>query len=173
MKNFKYVLLAIFFSVSAYAEVVEVGNTGVTFVPPEGFTKVPQEIIDVKWPNKNAPRFVVGNERATTTVAYDIKPHDLSEANLEEVRISFEKVFNRVIPGIKWQRNEIIEKSGQDWIYMEMTSSAVDTDIYNIMLITDHNKEMLVFNFNSTKEDFSKHEKSLRMSIESIKLPSK
>ena len=31
----------------------------------------------------------------------------------------------------------------------------MDTDIYNIMLVTSYGQEMLMFNFNSTKEDFS------------------
>ncbi|CAA6677571.1 Unannotated [Lentimonas sp. CC4] len=51
-----------------------------------------------------------------------------------------------------------------------MTSNAVDADIYNIMLITGLNGQMLAFNFNSTKSDFPKYENSLRESIKSIKL---
>lgn len=51
-----------------------------------------------------------------------------------------------------------------------MTSSAVDTDIHNIMLITGIGEEMLVFNFNSTREEFPQVEKALRASIDSIKV---
>ena len=39
------------------AEPIKVGDTNVTFEPPKGFKPVPQEIIDVKWPSKRAPKF--------------------------------------------------------------------------------------------------------------------
>ncbi len=76
-----------------------------------------------------------------------------------------------MIPGIEWKKNEIIEHSGQKWVLMEMTSNAVDTDIYNILLMTGFDGKMLVFNFNSTKKDFPKYEAELRKSLKSVKLP--
>ena len=155
----------------ASAGEIQVGDTGVTFIAPDDFGPVPQEIIDTKWPNNNAPRFVVGNERATTTVAYDLKPHDLSGADLDEVRQSFTQVFDRVIPGIDWKSNRLIEHDGQTWVYFEMSSNAIDTDIYNIMMVTGVGQQMLVFNFNSTREDFPKYEPALRDSVNSIRLP--
>ena len=69
-----------------------------------------------------------------------------------------------------WKRKEIIEMAGQRWIFLEMTSSAIDTDIYNIMLITPFDGKMLIFNFNSTKEDFAEQEAALRASVASIRL---
>jgi len=132
---------------------------------------LPQEIIDIKWPSKHAPKYVVGNLRATTTIAYDLKLHDLTGIPLNSLKTSFEGVFNRIIPGIQWIKNEIIEKSGQQWIYLELTSNAIDADVHNIILITIFKKQMLVFNFNSTREDFPKYEKELRESIKSIRLP--
>ena len=54
---------------------------------------------------------------------------------------------------------------------MEMTSNAVDTDIHNIMMLTGIDGKMLVFNFNSTREDFPRYEEELRKSLNSIELP--
>lgn len=76
-----------------------------------------------------------------------------------------------MIPGIAWKKNEIINHSGQKWLLMEMTSNAVDADIYNIFLMTGHQGKMLIFNFNSTKEDFPKYEAALRKSLKSVTLP--
>jgi len=153
------------------AEPVFVGDTKVTFVPPAGFKELPQEIIDTKWRSKDAPKFVVGNDRATTTVAYDLKNHDISKASLSEIKDSFGELFERIIPGIQWIKREIIEHSGKDWILLEMSSHAIDTDIHNIMFLTSYEDKMLVFNFNSTKDDFKGYEKQLRESLLSIKLP--
>lgn len=43
-----------------------------------------------------------------------------------------------------------------------MTSSAIDTDIYNLMIFTGHKSQMWMFNFNSTKEEFKKYVKVFR-----------
>jgi hypothetical protein len=167
--------ITIFITLTAFsiaiAEPIKVGDTEVTFEPPKGFKAVPQKIIDVKWPTNRAPKFVVGNESASTTVAYDLKPHVIPQNQLGEVQKQFTQLFGRMIPGLKWKKNEIVEHSGRKWLFMEMTSSALDTDIYNIMMITGYEKRMLIFNFNSTKEDFPKYEKALRASLDSIKIP--
>ncbi|KXO08343.1 hypothetical protein AKG98_1942 [Moritella sp. JT01] len=75
-----------------------------------------------------------------------------------------------MIPGVEWKKKEIIELSGKKWVYLEMFSNAIDTEIHNIMLITSYGKEMLIFNFNSAKGEFPKYEDKLRASIQSIQL---
>ncbi len=171
MKRWSVVMLALFVAPIATADVVEVDGTGITFEAPDEFVPLSQEYIDIKWPSRNAPRFAVGNERATTTIAFDIKPRDIANADMTELLAAFEQVFDRVIPGIRWIAKDIIERDGQQWLYLEMTSNAIDTDIHNIMLITAFGNEMLLLNFNSTREDFPKYEQALRVSIDSIRLP--
>ena len=165
---FAVVTLLVFGSIQA--DVIEVGDTGVTFDAPEEFKPLPKEIIEAKWPNRNGPRFVIGNERGTTTIAYDVKSEDLSNADFDELRAAFEQTFDRVIPGIQWKANRVFEHDGKQWIYLEMTSNAIDTDIYNIVMLTGVEQRMVIFNFNSTKEDFPKYENVLRQSLASIRV---
>jgi hypothetical protein len=171
MKTIHALFIALFAIPFVDAGPIKVGDTNVTFEPPKGFKPVPQEIIDVKWPSKRAPKFVVGNETASTTVAYDLKPNVIPQDKLGEVQKTFTQLFGRIIPGLEWKKNQIIEHSGRKWLFMEMTSKAIDTDIYNIMMMTGYDNRMLIFNFNSTKEDFPKFEKALRASLASIKIP--
>jgi hypothetical protein len=112
----------------------------------------------------------VGNKRRTTTIAYDLKPESIPADKLDEVRLSFEQTFQRIVPGLVWIERKTIELSGRKWIYLEMSSSAVDTDIHNIILVTAFEGKMLVFNFNSTKEEFPKVEQTLRSSLQSISM---
>lgn len=154
-----------------FAEPIKVKDTEVTFEAPEGFKPLSKEMIAAKWPTNRAPAYAVGTPSGSTTVAYDLKPHRITQEALPELRKSFTQTFERIIPGIVWKQNTIIEHSGQKWIYMELTSSAVDTDIYNMMLVTGFDGGMLAFNFNSTKEDFPKYEAELRKSLMSVKLP--
>ncbi len=164
-------ILALLISSLCFAKEVQVADTGITFQAPDDFGALSQEILDFKWPHKRAPRWVVGNETGSTTIAYDLKPHDISAAPLEALMGDFTATFERVVPGVEWKKQEVIHLSGRDWIYFEVTSNAIDTDIYNIMLVTSYGKEMLVFNFNSTKEDFPQYEKALRNSVNTIKIP--
>ena len=168
LRNIALLLLLV---TQVHAEMVEIPGTGITFVAPDEFGPISQEVIDIKWPNRNAPKFVVGNEAATTTIAYDIKPRDISNIDMSELKTAFETTFDRMVPGILWKRREVIEHDGRKWVYLEMTSNAIDTDIYNIMLFTSLGKEMLIFNFNSTKEDFPTYESALRESLKTIRVP--
>ena len=154
-----------------FAEPIKVADTEVTFEAPEDFKPLSKEIIATKWPTNRAPAYAIGTPSGATTVAYDLKPHKIPQEALPDVQKSFTELFDRIIPGIAWKKNEIIEHSGQKWLLVEMTSNAVDTDIYNIMLMTGFGDKMLVFNLNSTKEDFPKYEAALRRCLKSVTLP--
>lgn len=164
-------LIVVMMSAVCTAKDIQVSDTGISFVAPDEFQPLSQDLIDAKWPQKSAPKWVVGNETASTTIAYDLKPNDISAAPLPDLMNYFKTTFDRIIPGIEWKKREVIELSGKSWVYLEMTSNAIDTDIYNIMLLTSYGKEMLIFNFNSTKKDFSKYESELRKSVTTIQLP--
>ena len=117
MKTIQLLIAVLLFPSLALAEPIKVGDTKATFDPPPGFKSVPKEIIDLKWPSNRAPQFVVGNESASTTVAYDLKPNRIPQDKLGEVRKSFTRLFERIVPGIQWKKNELVEHSGQKWIF--------------------------------------------------------
>lgn len=153
-----------------YAEKISLDNGNITFEPPKGFKPLTNKIIKIKYPLSRRPKYVVGNKSASTTIAYDIKPNNIPQGKINEVRSSLTKMFPRLVPNLQWKANKIITLSGRQWIYFELTSTAIDTDIYNIMILTAYKNKMLIFNFNSTKEEFKKYEKFLRKSIKSIKI---
>ena len=169
--KFIFILGLVTLSFASSANEISISDTGITFISPDEFQEIRQDIIDIKWPQKAAPKWVVGNATASTTIAYDLKPNDISAAPLPDLMDYFKNTFDRIIPGIEWKKREIVEISGKKWIYLEMTSNAINADIYNIMLVTSYGKEMLLFNFNSTKEDFPRYEAQLRESMQTIQLP--
>jgi hypothetical protein len=152
------------------AETIQIDGSNVTFESPDGFTALSDDEISAKFPSENAPKFAIGNKNRTTIVAYDIKPHAIPTDKLDEVKESFVKLFSLIIPGIEWKEQKLIDLAGRKWIYLEMTSNTTGTNIHNIMLITAYEEKMLVFNFNSTKQDFPELEPALRKSLESIKI---
>lgn len=154
----------------ALAAKISIPDSAVSFQAPEGFTELTQSEIRAKWLRGSPPSFAIGNSRRSTTIAYSIKNHNVPESGLEEGLRSFEQVFDRLIPGIDWKKKEITVINGKRWIYLEMTSSAIDTDIHNILLCAPHEGRFVMLNFNSTKEEFPRLEAVLRKSIATITL---
>lgn len=151
-----------------FAGTVTVEGTTVTFEAPEGFEPLSEEVIAYKWPSNRAPNYAIGNESASTTIAYDYKT-DVTGAKLTDLKEQFTYSFDRMILGIEWIENDIITLDGKEWIMFEMTSNAIDTDIHNLLLVTILDDKLLMFNFNSVKSEFSKYEEAFRESIESIR----
>jgi hypothetical protein len=173
MKSLFIALVVGIFSTLTNAETFSIPDVGVSFDAPVGYTKLDATEIANKYPSNRGPAFVVGNTRRTTSIAYDLKPNGFPTDKINEVKEFFEKMFERIVPGIEWKQKKLVDMLGQQWIYLEMTSRAIDTDIHNIMLVTPLQGKMLIFNFNSTKEEFPKVEGELRESIKSISLKPK
>lgn len=151
-----------------FAKTITVEGTTVTFESPAEFAPLSKEVIAYKWPSNRAPNYAIGNETASTTIAYDYKT-DVTGSTLSDLKAQFTYTFDRIIPGIKWIENEMITLDGQAWLMFEMTSNAIDTDIHNLLLVTILDNKLLMFNFNSVKRDFKKYESALRESIASIR----
>lgn len=154
---------------AVHAERVAIPDAGVTFQAPSEFTSLSPEEIAVKFPRRKPPQAAVGDERRTTTIAYQLLDSTIADSALPAVMEAMANTLYRAIPGVEWKRREIVKMAGQSWVWLELTSSAIDTDIYNIVLITPRNGKTLMFNFNTTKELFPIYEAALRASIASIK----
>jgi hypothetical protein len=155
---------------TAQAKQVSFDNGQIIFDVPDEFTQLAPEVIAAKYASKHAPEFAVGNKAGSTTIAYDIKPHNISSVPLSALKDNLVQNLTRIIPGVEWVHSAVIQMGGREWIYFEMTSNAIDTNIYNMMLVTAYNNEMLLFNFNSTIEEIETYRKSFHSSIESISI---
>jgi hypothetical protein len=154
----------------AKAAEVQIPGTSLWFTAPDGFTELSQKELDVKFPSKTGPRHAIGNERRTTTVAYDTRDVAVTEQILEQQIDDINSTIGRAIPGFVSVARGMRALNGKNWAYFEMTSTAIDADIHNIVLMTAYEGRMVVLNFNSTKADFVAMEPLLRSSISSLAL---
>jgi hypothetical protein len=145
-------------------------NSTVSLEIPDGFTPLSASEIATKYKGANAPKFVMGNAKRGTSIAYELKPVPVKDSELEKGLAVMVSGVDKQLPGATWIRKEIIEQAGKRWIILEMKSKASNADIHNIIMITPFENQMLVFNFNSTTDEFPKFEKALRSSLGSIKL---
>jgi hypothetical protein len=107
MKFWLLVPTLVWLSFPIFAEPVKVADTEVTFVAPEGFTPLSKEMIAVKWASRCAPTYAVGTQSGSTTIAYDLKPNPIPQEALPDAQKAFTQMFDRIVPGIRWMRNEI------------------------------------------------------------------
>ncbi len=143
-----------------------------SFELPDGFSMMPKEIAKIKYPMEaNRPKYIYSNSKTTTSIAINLtESSSLQPQQLTEFRSLMEQSLARMIPGLRWIKKEFITLNGTEWARLELISNAIDTDIHNIMLMTSFEGKPLMFNFNSTKEEYSSVEKELNASILSIKL---
>lgn len=175
MKKTISIVMLICIGITSQAKEVSLEGGKISFEIPDNFTQLTQTELDLKYPSKQAPRYAVGNESRSVSIAYELKdsgipPEKMIDSELPNAQQFFTQTFNRMIPGIKWHENKIIELAGKKWIFLELTSNGLDTDIHNIMLISFYEKKLLMFNFNATKESFEKNKADLLKAKASIKI---
>ena len=96
----------------ALADAASVPGTDISFTPPAGFTPLSQEELDIKFPNKSAPKFAYGNERRTTTVAYDVRAVAVTADALRDGLEPLGEAMARVIPGAIWVEKKMLRSQG-------------------------------------------------------------
>jgi hypothetical protein len=163
--TFGFLLLAAPF---ATGDPIIVPGTSVSFVPPDGFTPLTQQELDLKFPSKNSPAQAVGNERRSTTIAYEVKNTALASDQLSGTLEAMVDTLSRIVPGHMWVEKKLTSIRDLEWVYLEFKSNAIDTQIHNIILFTSWEGQMLIFNFNATAADFQELEPALRASIHSL-----
>lgn len=74
----------------------------------------------------------------------------------------------RMIPGCKILTRDFVTIHGTRWARLELESNALDTEIHNLLLMAPLDGQPVMFNFNSTKQEFPKVKDALTKSMNSI-----
>ena len=149
---------------------VKLGDGRVSFVPPAGFRRLTEEEVALKFARGNRPQYVFADETMKTSVAVSFSDARLSPGDLAEYRLAMESMLPRMIPGLKWLERNFVEIGGRRWLHLEMTSSAVDTDIHNHLYSTSFDGRAIIFGFNSTVGEYPKMKDALEKSALSVEL---
>ena len=143
----------------------------VSFVPPQEFSRVSEEIISVKFPEAKGPGIVYGNSRTTVSIAITYPPQRaLRPEQMPDFKSFMESFIEKQKKGLQWLRKEFIEINGQGWIHFEFISQAVDTKIHNHLYLTSMDERVLMFNFNATIEEYDGYKDALERSKDSIQI---
>lgn len=142
----------------------------VAFVLPDGFSRMSDEMADKKYRRESRPAHIYSDAKTTTSIAVALAEAEVALEQLGEFKSFMEQTYTRMIPGAQWVKRDFITIANTRWARLELMSNALDTDIHNIVLITILDKKPLMLNFNSTKGEFSRLEKALLKSIDTIRI---
>lgn len=143
----------------------------VSFEPPPEFSRLSEEIVAAKFPEARGPGIVYGNSRTTVSIAITYPPERmLRPEQLPDFKTFMESFLEKQKKGMQWLKKEFVEINGQRWIHFELISQAVDTKIHNHMYLTSLDERVLLFNYNSTVEEYDSYKEALERSKNSIQI---
>ena len=132
---------------------------------PSEFKIMSDEIVNVKYPNGNAPSLVYTNDKTTINVALVMNDVTMKNNQIEEYVKTMESTYKNYSKDVKlnfWERNN--HKIGE----MEFTTEGSDTEIYNHIITFSVNDKLRLVNFNCTKEQISEWQEVSKFIVDSI-----
>ena len=132
---------------------------------PSEFKIMSDEIVNVKYPNGNAPSFVYTNDKTTINVALVMNDVAMKNSQIEEYVKTMESTYKNYSKDVKsnfWERNN--HKIGE----MEFTTEVSDTEIYNHIIVFSVNDKLRLVNFNCTKEQMNEWREVSKFIVDSI-----
>lgn len=119
---------------------------------PTELQTMPQELIEVKFPNSNRPTDVLSDSTGSVTLAFNHTQNALSPNQIREAHGVISNMFKNRYPSATWFRDEVSTLNGQEFIIMELITPAIDTQIHNIIYGTSIDNRLLFVAFNTTVE---------------------
>ena len=132
---------------------------------PSDFKIMSDEILNVKYPNGNAPSLVYTNDKTTINVVLVMNDVTMKNNQIEEYVKTMESTYKNYSKDVKlkfWERNN--HKIGE----MEFTTEGSDTEIYNHIITFSVNDKLRLVNFNCTKEQMNEWQKVSKFIMDSI-----
>ena len=132
---------------------------------PTEFKVMSDEIVNVKYPNGNAPSLVYTNDKTTINVAMVMNDVIMKNSQIEEYVKTMESTYKNYSKDVKlnfWERNN--HKIGE----MEFTTEGSDTEIYNHIIAFSVNDKLRLVNFNCTKEQMNEWKEVSKFIMDSI-----
>lgn len=119
---------------------------------PKSFGIMPEEMLKLKYPGSNRPTLVYSDEDGTVNIAFNHTTSKAAQAQIETYKNVFVNTFKTTYPTAEWTGSGVKEINGRKVGFLELTTQAVDTKIYNYLFFTDLDGRLLICTFNCTVE---------------------
>ncbi len=116
---------------------------------PKEFDSMTSDILSVKYPNGNVPTYVLTNDETTINVVVNVTKDKMNNESITPFLKTMKQTLETSSEIIE---SNIYEKENHNIGEIKFISKAVDTDIYNHMIIFSVDDTLRIVSFNCTKE---------------------
>ncbi|WP_018343593.1 hypothetical protein [Cytophaga aurantiaca] len=174
LKLFNFILFSLFFVSATHVDIEletkSLLNDRIELKIPKDFKVMSAERIAIKYPKENPPSLVYTDESGGTNIAMNLTSSKASQDVLPSYKDYLVKTLSKMSPSLKWKSNGVTEINGRQVCYLEFITPGIDTEIYNLMFLTDVDGKLLICTFNCTKSDMKEWVPTAKEIMNSLKV---
>jgi hypothetical protein len=149
-------------------ETKQILNDKVEILLPKNFGIMPDDMLQIKYPSANRPTVVYSDENGTVNIAFNHTTSRASQKEIEKYKDVFVSTFKSSYPTAVWGEKGVKEINGRKVGFLEVTTPAIDTKIYNLLFFTDLDGKLLICTFNCTSKKKSAWAESAKKIFNSL-----
>lgn len=141
---------------------------------PPGYSMLSDAELSAKFGRHGRkPLAAWGNAARTSTVAVTwsrMAQQPLTRERLPQLQSAMEKSLPLLTPGMVLGETGLVDIGPRQWVRIESTAPALDTQIHNLMLLTDLGGHMVGVNYNATAADHAQQEHGFKASAQTLRV---
>lgn len=141
---------------------------------PAGYSALGEDELQAKFGRHGRkPLAAWGNAARTSTVAVTwsrMAQRPLTSEQLPEFKSAMETTLPKLTPGMVLRESSLVTIAQRRWVRIDSTAPAVDTQIHNLMFLTDLGGHMVGVNYNATAADHAQQEAGFKASAETLRV---
>lgn len=136
---------------------------------PEGFVDMPDYLAKKKYPSKYRPPVILMSKDALVNYGFRLTEFPLAKTQLTRAIEEFLQNSKRVMPAAHFSEIRYIDRAGGQTAYFSYDVPTADTDIFQIIYVTDIEGKLLHGIFNCLLQERENWEEIALSSIRSVK----
>lgn len=133
---------------------------------PDSWKQMPEEYAKIKYPSEFRPRVIMTTPDLSTNLGFTAFSEMLQDSGTDKVMERVMSAIHRNNPDYQIYPYERLEKIKGCWFAFR--SHAMDSDLYNMMLLVPVGKKLVLANFNCPYKDYQKWKKAVLMMWDTI-----
>lgn len=149
---------------------ISIMSDKISVLIPTTFNIMSEDMAKIKYPSENRPSIIYTNDSCSVNVAFSYTQNKASSENIQAITDAMKESFENLYPSAQWYTSEVKTINDKDICVLELITPAVDTEIYNLMWLTDLDGKLLIATFNCTKEQMDEWEPVGKVILSSFEL---
>jgi hypothetical protein len=145
-------------------------NDKVEILLPKEFEVMSEEMMKLKYPSDRRPSLIYTDETGGINVAFNHIASKASQQQIDAYLENFVATFKNLHPSAEWHGTGVKTINGKKVGYLELTTPAIDTKIYNLIFFTDLEDRLLLCTFNCVERKQKEWKEPSQQIMASLKI---